>query len=81
MIDNKDVLCVSKLLVKTHGVNAEAIAAQHIDQNAKAGIYSGYDQGGGLFAFRCGSDCISKGFRWRSSSASSAWSPTVMAVF
>ena len=37
MIDNKDIWRVAKLLVKTHGENAEAIAAQHVDERLAEG--------------------------------------------
>jgi hypothetical protein len=32
MIDNKDVWRVGELLLKAHGENSEAVAAQHVDE-------------------------------------------------
>jgi hypothetical protein len=43
MIDNKDIWRVAKLLVKTHGENAEAIAAQHVDERLAEGDLVGRD--------------------------------------
>ena len=43
MIDNKDIWRVAKLLVKAHGENAEAIAAQHIDERLAEGDLVGRD--------------------------------------
>lgn len=43
MIDNKDIWRVAKLLVKTHGANAEGIAAQHVDERMAAGGLTGHD--------------------------------------
>jgi hypothetical protein len=37
MIDDKDVWRIAKLVVKTHGENAEAIAAQHVDERLAQG--------------------------------------------
>ncbi len=43
MIDNKDIWRVAKLTVKAHGENAEAIAAQHIDERLARGDLIGRD--------------------------------------
>jgi len=45
MIDNKDIWRVAKLPVKTHGRNAEAIAAQHVDERLAEAIWSGVVSG------------------------------------
>jgi len=43
MIDNKDIWRVAKLLGKTHGENAEDIAAQHVDERLAEGDLVGRD--------------------------------------
>ena len=43
MIDNKDIWRVAKLLVKTHGENAESISAQHVDERLAEGDLVGRD--------------------------------------
>jgi hypothetical protein len=41
MIDNKDIWRVAKLLIKTRGANAEAAAAQRIDELLNEGDLDG----------------------------------------
>ena len=43
MIDSKDIWRVAKLLLKTHGENAQAIAAQHVDERLAEGDLVGRD--------------------------------------
>jgi hypothetical protein len=43
MIDNKDIWRVAKLLVRAHGENDEAIAAQHVDERLAEGDLVGRD--------------------------------------
>jgi len=43
VIDNKDIWRVAKLLVKTHGENAEVNAAQHVDETLAEGDLVGRD--------------------------------------
>ena len=43
MIDDKDIWRVAKLLVKAHGGNAEAVAAQHVDERLSEGDLVGRD--------------------------------------
>jgi len=44
MIDGRDIWRLAKLTLKTHGENAEIIAAQHIDE--RLAICSGVTSGG-----------------------------------